>query len=123
MKLQILYEDRWLIACIKPAGISAQSPGMPELVAEHLSADGGKMPYVGVVHRLDMDVSGVMIFAKDAQTAAALSAQITEKTMRKEYLAVVRGVMEQAGEMRDLLYHDRTRNKTYIATRPRRGVL
>jgi len=123
MDLRILHEDAHLLCVIKPAGIPSEGDGMPRLIGEYLSENGGgDTPYVGVVHRLDRDVSGVMVFAKEEKTAAALSALIAQREFTKEYLAVVSGETESAGEMQDLLYHDKGRNKTFVVKRPRRGV-
>ena len=123
MDLRILHEDAHLLCAIKPAGIPSEGDGMPRLIGEYLSENGGgDAPYVGVVHRLDRDVSGVMVFAKEEKTAAALSALIAQREFTKEYLAVVSGETDAAGEMRDLLYHDKGRNKTFVVKRPRRGV-
>jgi len=117
--LQILYEDASVLVCVKEAGIASQSPGMPEEIARHL---GGENPYVGVVHRLDRDVSGVMVYALTEKAAAALSAQITDGSLKKEYAAVLKGEVPESGELRDLLYHDPRGNKTYVVDRMRRGV-
>lgn len=123
MELTVLYEDKYLLCVIKPAGIPSEGDGMPRLVGEYLSEAGsGASPYVGVIHRLDRDVSGVMVFAKREKTAADLSGMIARREFGKEYLAVVSGETEAAGEMQDLLYHDKGRNKTFVVKRPRRGV-
>ena len=115
--LHVLWEDGALIFVDKPAGVSSQSPGMPEILSEYL---GGAAVYV--LHRLDRDVSGVMVYAKTKTAAAAVSAKIAAGELDKEYLAWVMGSPAPAGELRDLLYHDRGRNKTYVVNRPRRGV-
>ena len=74
MDLHVLYEDNHTLAVIKPAGVASEGDGMPRLIGEYLSNNGaGDAPYVGVVHRLDRDVSGVMVFAKSEKAAAALS--------------------------------------------------
>ncbi len=115
--LIVLWEDESLLFVDKPAGVSSQSPGMPEILAEYL---GGAPVYV--LHRLDRDVSGVIVYAKTKAAAAAVSAQIAAGELTKEYLALVSGHPAPAGELRDLLYHDRGRNKTYVVNRPRKGV-
>ncbi len=115
--LHVLWEDESLIFVDKPAGVSSQSPGMPESIADYL---GGGSVYV--LHRLDREVSGVMVYAKTKAAAAAVSAQIAAGELTKEYLAWVTGHPVPAGELRDLLYHDRGRNKTYVVSRPRKGV-
>lgn len=64
-----------------------------------------------------------MVFAKTAPAAAKLSQAIAGGTLQKEYLAVLERAPEQAeGELSDLLFHDRTKNKTYVAKRQRKGV-
>ena len=75
------------------------------------------------VHRLDQAVGGVMVYARTKQAAAALSRAIQEGRMEKEYLAVLTKPMaEPHGTLRDLLYHDRVKNKTYVVKRKRNGV-
>ena len=64
-----------------------------------------------------------MVYARTAKAAAALSAAVAARRVEKTYLAVCCGRPEQsAGTLRDLLYHDRARNKTYVVQRQRRGV-
>ena len=123
MDLHVLYEDSHILAVIKPAGVASEGDGMPRLVGAYLRDNGaGDAPYVGVIHRLDRDVAGVMVFAKSEKAAAALSGMIARREFEKEYLAVVTGETDYAGEMQDLLYHDKGRNKTFVVKRQRRGV-
>ena len=115
---QLLFEDAHLIAAVKPAGILSEAGGMPELLAERCGC-----ARVFCVHRIDRDVGGVMVYAKDGAAAAKLSAAIASRAAVKEYLAVVQGVPEAAsGTLRDLLFHDAAKNNTYVVDRPRRGV-
>ena len=91
---------------------------MPELLCAQCGA-----PRVFCVHRLDKAVGGVMVYAKDGKTAAKLSELVSSRAVTKEYLAVAPGVPDPAeGVLRDYLYHDAAKNKTYVVTRPRRGV-
>lgn len=116
--VKILEENNDYIVCIKPSGVSSEDTnvsGMPSLLA-----NGGNKPFV--VHRLDKEVSGIMVFANNQRMAAELSRQITEKTFQKEYLAVVFGEVEEHAVLEDLLYHDRVKNKTYTVKRERKGV-
>ena len=82
--LKVLYEDDEILVVIKPAGVESQAakrfaPDMVSEVKKHLvinkSCTPGKEPYVGVIHRLDKPVSGVMVYAKTKRAAAALSEQ------------------------------------------------
>ncbi len=117
MEIKILYEDAALAVCLKPPGVLSEEGGMPVLLRDIL---GGE---IFCVHRLDRDVGGVMAYARTKKAAAALSAAIAAGGMRKRYLAVVQGVPDEPkGSVRDLLYHDAARNKSYVVNRPRRGV-
>lgn len=107
MKTQIIYEDKDLIVCFKPAGLAVQSgrASEPDMVSElknHLAKGGqaagaggnarpsGKKPvYLGVIHRLDQPVSGILVFAKNQRAAASLSGQAADHVMQKTYRAVV----------------------------------
>lgn len=115
--IKILENTSEYIVCIKPAGVLSEdtSGGMPCLLA-----DGDKKPLV--IHRLDREVSGVMVFANDKKTAAELSREITDKTFSKEYLAVVEGDVGSGTVLEDLLFYDRTKSKTYVVNRERKGV-
>ncbi len=117
-KIKILYSDSCITVCIKPQCVSSEdskAPGIPTLLAK-----GDKK--LLAVHRLDREVSGVMVYANDPRTAAELSRQITDRTFEKEYLAVVSGEVDEHGVFEDLLYHDRVKNKTYTVKRERKGV-
>ncbi len=119
--LEIVYDDAHIAVCVKPVGTSAQAeaPGaMPQLLRAQLGCEA-----VFPVHRLDQIVGGVMVYAKTQPAAAALSRQVQAGGLQKEYLAVLRGAPErQADTLCDLLYHDRTKNKTYVVTRKRAGA-
>ena len=119
--LQVLYKDEHMVAVVKPAGVLSEDKeegSMPALLREQLGAE-----YVGCVHRLDRAVGGVMIYALDQPTCGKLSAMVAAHQMVKEYLAVVHGCPEPAeGEMRDLLFKDSARNKSFVVKRMRKGV-
>ena len=121
--LEILYADRDILVCIKPARVlSTDEPGgLPSLVREAL---GNEKADVRTVHRLDRVVSGVMVLARNAKAASELSRQIREDEFEKEYLAVVHGVPEEnSGTLTDLLYRDKARRMTMVASEPAKGVL
>ena len=115
--MHILYEDSSLLVCEKPAGVHSEEGGMPELLRE---ATGTREIYC--VHRLDRETGGLMVYAKTKRAAAGLSAAIAAGKLEKEYLAVVQGRPEPAGTLRDLLYRDQAKNKSYVVQRMRRGV-
>ncbi len=119
--MEILYENNALLVCVKPPGaVSEQTPdhtGFANLVEEYTGT------YVGVVHRLDRGVGGVMVYAKTPAAAASLSESIRTQKFRKEYLAIVHGTPSpDAGELRDWLFHDRLQNKSFAVDRARKGA-
>ncbi len=115
--MNIVYEDAALILCVKPAGVISEEGGLPELLRQETGCRE-----VFCVHRLDRETAGLMVYAKTAKAAASLSAAITAGKFRKEYLAVVQGQPEAEGQMRDLLYRDPARNKSFVVQRMRKGV-
>lgn len=111
----ILYEDKHLLIYHKLPGIPVQSAGVGALDLEcaclnyfHKSGkDPAKQPYVGIVHRLDQPVEGLLAIAKTRKAAKELSKQAQDGTMGKEYLALVEGEMEPAeGMLEDWLIKD-----------------
>ena len=118
--IEILEQTPGLVVCIKPVGVRAQGEAeadLPALLKRQLGCE------IYPVHRLDQAVGGVMVFAKTAPAAAKLSQAMAEGTLQKEYLAVLERSPERAeGELSDLLFHDRTKNKTYVVSRQRKGV-
>ena len=120
--MRILYQDADLLVCVKPARVlSTDEPGgLPELVRQALGDPGAD---VRTVHRLDRVVSGLMVLARNGESASGLSRQIREGTFGKEYLAVVHGVpQEKSGELWDLLGRDKARRMTYVAEAPGKGI-
>lgn len=94
MQTKILYEDKEILVVQKPAGIAVQTShiGQKDVVSElkNYLADG-KPPYLGVIHRLDQPVEGVLVFAKTKNAAAVLSKQLQKEDFCKIYLAAVCG--------------------------------
>jgi 23S rRNA pseudouridine1911/1915/1917 synthase len=121
-KLNVIYADNDIFVCIKPARVlSTDEPGgLPELVRLAL---GDEKADVRTVHRLDRVVSGVMVLARNARAASELSRQIREDDFEKEYLAIVHGCPDQkSGTLTDLLYRDKARKMTMVASEPAKGV-
>ena len=118
--IEILEQTPGLVVCIKPVGVHAQGEAeadLPALLKRQLGCE------IYPVHRLDQAVGGVMVFAKTAPAAAKLSQAIAGGTLQKEYLAVLGArPKDDSGELFDLLFHDRTKNKTYVVSRQRKGV-
>lgn len=122
----ILFEDKSIVVCVKPAGIISQSAdGGKDMISllnahfEQNSENAKAFP----VHRLDRETAGVMVYAKDSKAAAALSKQIEQNIIKKHYYAVVQGVPdEKSGVLKDLLFRDKQKNKTFVVKRERKGV-
>lgn len=143
---RILYEDKDIIVCHKPAGIATQTAkvGSPDMVSEIRSYLAGKNrapnPYVGLIHRLDQPVEGILVFAKNKKAAAGLSAQVQDSRMEKYYLAAVRlPDLNIPGEdnfqskieskdiayektLTDYLYQDKSTNTSYVTDEEKLGA-
>ena len=136
----ILYEDAALVVLDKPAGLSSEE-GIPAALRKHW---GKPDAYVGVIHRLDTGVSGLMVYAKTPQAAAALSRQVAQSQQYyavqdgraegtpaaprfiKQYRAVIAGGPDEAlpaeGTLRDHLFKDSRKGRVFPVSRPRKGV-
>ena len=120
--MEILFEDRSITVAIKPPNCISEQTDRGDGFAD-LLAQRNRNGYIGVVHRLDRGVGGVMVYARTPEAAARLSACVQSRTLQKEYLALVHGVpTPSADRLCDLLFHDRIRNKTFVVDRPRKGV-
>ena len=138
--MNILYQDAALVVVEKPAGLSSEE-GMTAALRQHWDTPDA---FVGVVHRLDTGVSGLMVFARTPAAAAALSRQITQSQEAyavqdgraegraeapcfvKQYRAVLSGgpndALPAAGTLRDWLFKDSRRGRVFPVSRPRKGV-
>ncbi len=122
MKTQIIYEDKDILVCYKPAGIAVQSANIAQqdMVSElknYLVTQGAKNPYIGVVHRLDQPVSGVLVFAKNQAAAASLSAQVQDGRAGKIYRSLVYGAYDEVskeGVLEDILLKDAKTNTSRV---------
>ena len=113
--MEILYSDKNIAVIVKPVGLDSEHD-VPTAIIEQL--DGEAFP----IHRLDQNVGGIMVFARNKQTAAALSKAVQEGTMVKEYVALVHGTPPESGDWSDLLFKDSTKNKVFVVKKERRGV-
>ena len=109
------------MAVIKPPEMVSEQvgngSGLGDILAERNSG------YIGVIHRMDRGVGGVTVYAKTPHAAAWLSEVVREHRLHKVYLAITEGIPETPeGELQDLLYYDRQKNKVYPVQRKRNGV-
>lgn len=94
-KHRIIYEDKDIIVCHKPTGIATQTAkiGQRDMVSEVSNYLAGcqnqTKPYVGLVHRLDQPVEGILVFARNPKAAGELSRQMAANKMKKQYYAVI----------------------------------
>ena len=118
--MEILFQDseKWIV--LKPPALISESTPDQSGLADLLAAQNGG--YAGVIHRLDRGVGGLMLYAKTPAAAAKYAAMVRDGSLRKEYIALLAGEVPESGELRDLLYYDRSRNKVFPVQRKRRGV-
>ncbi len=105
MNLNILYEDNDIIVCHKEPGVASQTersydPDMVSLLMNHFHKSGVKNPFVGVVHRLDKPVAGVIIYGKNKKATTLLSEQITHHKFTKKYKAIVCGDIKRLDNLK-----------------------
>ena len=124
--LKVFYEDQDVIVVKKPVGTESQAvhsfaPDMVSEIKKHihrLSTENGEKlveDYVGVIHRLDKPVGGIMVYAKNKKAAAALSKQVQEHKLQKTYRAVVCGKpVDNVGNFVDYLLKDEKTNVSKI---------
>lgn len=121
-KLNVIYEDNHIIVVEKMVNIPSQGDktgdvDMLSIIRDYLKEKYQKPGnvYLGLIHRLDRPVGGVMVFAKTSKAAARLSEQVREKAFQKEYLVVVNGKMKsQKGEWKDWLFKNERANMSKV---------
>ena len=115
--LKVIYEDNHIIVVEKPVNVPSQSDktgdiDLLSMIKDYLKEKYNKPGnvYVGLVHRLDRPVGGVMVYAKTSKAAARLSEQVRNKTMTKKYLTIVNGKMDKVQDVLEdyLLKNERT---------------
>lgn len=124
--IPVIFEDDQLLVIDKPANLLSQKdhtgdPDVLTLCKEYLAqhSEGKHTPYVGLIHRLDRPVSGLMLLAKTGPAAKSLSKQIRDRTIQKTYWTVTEGNPTSNGMLTHYLLKDRDRNVVEV-TSPRR---
>lgn len=116
MEPEIIYEDNDVIVCYKPAGIATETRrlGQPDMVSllRNYRAGRGEDIYIGMVHRLDQPVEGLLVFAKTQAAAAGLSRQVQERSVGKYYYAVACRQKKRADTQRPEAYAEIQRQET-----------
>lgn len=113
--MQILHENKDFIVIVKPIGLDSEHD-IPNKLKELY---GGE---IYTLHRLDLNVGGVMVYARNKYTASTLSKAIENHLMIKEYVALVNGVPEESAMLEDFLFKDSSKNKVFVVKKERKGV-
>ena len=129
-RLNVIYEDNHIIVVEKIVNVPSQSDktgdtDMLSMLKNYIKEKYNKPGnvYIGLVHRLDRPVGGVMVFAKTSKAASRLSNQVREKTMKKQYLAVVDGKIEKRnGTLENYLYKDERNNISKVVKPEKKGA-
>ena len=116
--INILYEDNHLLVVEKKVGVLSQSdgtntPDMLTILKEYIKDKYNKPGnvYLGLVHRLDKNVGGVMVFAKTSKAARRLSEEIRNREFKKTYLAICKGILNGEGKYQDYLKREEYRSR------------
>ena len=123
-KTNILYEDNHLLVVEKPINIpvcedESKDLDLLSILKNYLKEKFNKPGnvYLGLVHRLDRPVGGIMVFAKTSKAASRLSSQVSTHTLKKTYIAVLEGKANGDGILIDYLYKDTNRNISYVTNK------
>ena len=123
-KIKILYEDNHLLVVVKPANMPVCKDNsndidllntLKEYIKEKYHKPGNV--YLGLVHRLDRPVEGIMVFAKTSKAASRLAKQMNNNEFKKTYYAVVKGIPKEKETLIDYLKKDEKTNTSYITNK------
>lgn len=119
--INILYEDNHILVVVKPANMpvcldSSNDIDLLSKLKEYIKNKYNKPGnvYLGLIHRLDRPVQGIMVFAKTSKAASRLSNQITNNMFQKTYYAVIENNPPQEGTLEDFLLKDEKTNTSYV---------
>ncbi len=125
--MKILFEDKNIFVCEKPVGVLCEekenTKNMVDFLKNH-KKENNEDDYIGVIHRLDVNTGGVIVYAKNKKAAAVFSSLVSDKDrFTKEYLAVIHGCPEEkTGVFKDYIFKDSKKNKSFLVNRLRKGV-
>ena len=128
--LNVIYEDNHIIVVEKPCNIPSQADkttdeDMLTLIKKYIKEKYNKPGevFLGLVHRLDRPVGGIMVFARTSKAASRLSEAIRTNNFSKRYLAVVEGKFESTqGSFEDYLFKDEALNKSKVVSKDKKGA-
>ncbi|MGD6766885.1 RluA family pseudouridine synthase [Mammaliicoccus lentus] len=129
MHINVLYEDNHLLIVEKPVNIAVQEDASKDMdllnmlksyIKEKYNKPGDV--YLGLVHRLDRPVGGVMVFARTSKAASRLSNELRKQQIYRKYKAIIRGTLpNKQGELVDYLYKDRKKNLVTVVSSKNKG--
>ena len=128
--MKVIYEDNHIIVVEKMINVPSQADktedeDMLSLIKKYLKEKYNKPGnvYLGLVHRLDRPVGGVMVFAKTSKAASRLSEEVRNKTFKKEYLVICNGKMEKEKDtLVDYLWKDEKNNRSYVVKKTKKNA-
>ena len=128
--MNVLYEDNHIIVVEKEPNIPSQADKTGDMdlltmVKKYIKEKYKKQgeAYIGLIHRLDRPVGGVMVFARTSKAAARLSEQVRNKMLKKTYIAVVDGkIEEKTGILEDYLYKDERNNISKVVSKDKKNA-
>ena len=116
-KLKVLYEDNHIIVVVKPCNVLSQGDStgdksLLDMIKDYIKVKYHKPGnvYLGLVHRLDRPVGGIMVFARSSKAASRLTKAFNEHSITKKYLAIVHGYLDGCGEFVDYIKKDNNGN-------------
>ena len=128
--INIIYEDNHLLVIEKPINIPVQEDSSKDkdlltMLKEYIKKRDNKPGnvYLGLIHRLDRPVGGIMVFAKTSKCASRLSEQVRNRTFKKTYYAVVEGKVENKGTLKDYLLKDSKTNMVKVDKKGKEAIL
>lgn len=128
--IKVLYEDNHIIVVVKDYNIpvqedSSKDDDMLTLIKKYLKEKYNKPGnvYLGLVHRLDRPVGGVMVFAKTSKAASRLSNEIRLKRVEKRYMALVHNITKEKDVLVDKLLKDEKTNTSYVSDKGKESIL
>lgn len=122
MNFQFIYEDTHLVVLSKPAGLLSQGDSSNEAsLVDHLRTQFGRH-YVGLVHRLDRNTSGLMVVAKRSKAADRLSESLRNGKLERAYVALIEGSITAPAKWTDSLLKDERTNQVMVVSASTKGA-
>ena len=127
--LKVLYEDNHIIVVVKPFNVLSQGDStgdksIMDMVKDYIKEKYNKPGnvYLGLVHRLDRPVGGIMVFARSSKAASRLTKAFSEHKITKKYLAIVHGKINGSGELKDLIEKGKDGN-SFVSKNGKEAIL